>query len=80
MSKECKGCFDYVDEDDYCDNGIISHLEGTDGCPCRTCLVKSMCTNDACLAYIDYRLLSRRVKSFGEYMDDFKYNKYSSYR
>jgi len=78
MSSECKGCTCY--EVDFCVVGIIPHLEGTDGCPCRTCLVKSMCSDDTCLAYVKYRILSRDKRSFRQVLKDLKNEEFSYYR
>ena len=42
----CKGCKDYEDE-----NCIISFNKSKQLCPCRSCLIKSMC-EDGCDEFI----------------------------
>ena len=69
MASECKGCAAYSGL--YCKVGIVPHIEGTEGCPCRTCLVKTMCYHGICEKFIEYRKLSRNERNFIEITDDF---------
>lgn len=69
MASECKGCAAYSGV--FCQVGIIPHIKNTDGCPCRKCLVKSMCRSEICEKYTRYRNLSRSKRCFHEVMHDF---------
>lgn len=73
MANECEGCLSYLDNaysEKYCNVGIIPHIEGTEGCPCRTCLVKMMCSHHVCVEFIKYRYISRRKRSYREVKKD----------
>lgn len=64
---ECEGCRSY---EGYCKFGIIQNIAKTNGCPCRTCLVKGIC-NDLCDDFMDYKLLSRSIKNFDAVLREF---------
>jgi hypothetical protein len=69
MASECKGCRNYSGL--YCQVGIIPRIENTVICPCRTCLVKTMCTNK-CEEYAKYKVRSRLIKGISAVNRDFQ--------
>jgi hypothetical protein len=50
LCKECIGCITYDQDLKEC---LLSGSENLDECPCRKCIVKTMCTN-ACDLYSKY--------------------------
>lgn len=70
MGSECIGCKSYKNET-YCLYGIVHNVKDTDGCPCKRCLVKGICSNNLCDDFIEYKLLSREVKGFEVVLREF---------
>jgi len=68
MSNECEGCRSYTQT--YCSYGLIHNISNTNGCPCKTCLVKGVCVS-ICEEFINYKLLSREIKDFDSVLRDF---------
>lgn len=66
---ECKGCKTY-DEKGYCRFGVIQNIENTDGCPCRTCLIKVIC-NNLCDEFINYKRSSREIHDLRHVLKEF---------
>jgi hypothetical protein len=44
MLKECEGCI----QDPPC---IVQHYKREEDCPCKECLVKTMCENNVCQVF-----------------------------
>ena len=79
--EECKGCLFYLNEYQVCMMGIVPDIK--DGCPCKTCIVKSMCNqrsraiynlrhNSACKEFLSYVYISRKAKDFNQVMKEFE--------
>lgn len=61
MKNECEGCAVYVR--DHCIVGVIPRMSDKIQCPCRTCLVKMICSiNVICKEFTDYRILSNEKR------------------
>ena len=55
MENECKGCRTYdANFEDGCTLGFRPRISETEECPCRKCLIKSMCSNvcDELITYL----------------------------
>jgi len=52
---ECKGCQSYDNDLQECTLGFVSSLSETLECPCKTCLIKCMCTQvcDRLITYLN---------------------------
>lgn len=77
MSSECEGCNGYSGS--YCKIGIIPYISYTEGCPCRNCLVKSMCIT-RCVNFAEYRIKSRGERLFSQVLEDFRKQNFSWYQ
>lgn len=63
---ECKGCVTYDDDNNEC---LLDGINNVELCPCRTCIVKSMC-NQPCDIYEQYqteRLTPGSQEAFRKY-------------
>ena len=61
IENECKGCVSYAR--DHCRLGIIPHISNETQCPCRICLVKTMCDEVTyCKDFMKYRIISNEKR------------------
>lgn len=67
MENDCIGCVSFRSHRSIgrqCGDEAIPQISETEQCPCRLCLVKTMCKN-GCQVFHDYKRLCR--KEMGEY-------------
>lgn len=61
MKNECEGCVSYVRF--HCRLGVIPRISDEIQCPCRSCLVKIMCSDIVfCDEFQTYRILSNEKR------------------
>lgn len=60
MQNDCIGCTSYRSHRKHkCGDEAIPQISETEQCPCRLCLIKTMCSN-GCKAFHDYKRLCRK--------------------
>ena len=61
IESECKGCVSY--KRDHCRLGVIPYISNEIQCPCRSCLVKVVCSDTVCCdVFRTYRILSNETR------------------